>query len=228
MIFLTCDRCEKPLEVDDDLAGKKVECPHCGDVNLVPTKGARPAETASVPLAAGPAPGAPARKPDRAEAAGYPPDHGPEQPVIRVRPAMLRARPGTFLALAGGFLGGIVAIVLATGTGHLARWAMWPGLIAALACLGVLTVWKVKTMGAALEITNKRSIERRGLLAKATSEVLHDAIRNIQIDQTYWNRDWRVGTIGISSSGQDGVEIQVADVPDPQRIREIIDLYRPL
>lgn len=220
MIFLTCDRCEKPLEVDDDLAGKKVECPHCGDVNLVPAGTARP----KAPPA--PAPGGP--KPGRAEAAGYPPDHGPELPVLKVRPAMLRARPGTFLTLALGLIGGITLIVLATGTGHLARWVMWPGLVAALACLAVLAVWKVKTMGSALEISNKRSIERRGLFAKATSEVLHDAIRNIQIDQTFWNRVWRVGTIAISSSGTEGVEIQVADVPDPHRIREIIDLYRPL
>ncbi|MCC6285936.1 MAG: PH domain-containing protein [Phycisphaerales bacterium] len=219
MIYLKCDRCDKPLEVDDELAGKKVECPHCGDVNLVPE-----ARTAA-PVGVVSSPG---KKPGRAEAAGYPPDHGPEVPVLKVRPAMLRARPATFLTLAAGVLAGITVIVLASGTGHLAKWMLWPGIAAALACSGVLAVWKVKTMGSALEISNKRSIERRGIFAKATSEVLHDAIRNIQIDQTFWNRVWRVGTIAISSSGTEGVEIQVADVPNPHRIREIIDLYRPL
>ena len=85
-----------------------------------------------------------------------------------------------------------------------------------------------QVLSAALDITNKRSTEVRGLFSKATSEVLHDNIRNIQIAQSFWQRIWRVGTIGISSAGQDGVEIQVQDIPNPNKIREVIDLYRPI
>ena len=38
----------------------------------------------------------------------------------------------------------------------------------------------------------------------------------------------RVGRIGISSSGQDGIELQVNHLKNPDYLREVIDLYRPL
>jgi phage FluMu protein Com len=31
-----CDTCDKKLKVRASLAGKKVKCPHCGSVNLIP------------------------------------------------------------------------------------------------------------------------------------------------------------------------------------------------
>ena len=167
---------------------------------------------------------------DRAEAAGYPPDFGPEQLVIKVRPMMLRARPIRFIVLAVVALagaGGVVwfGFISSAASWH---WLIWPSLIALVVSLVWLGLWKLQSLSAALEITNKRTIEQRGLLSRATSEVLHDNIRNIQIEQTFWNRVWRVGTIGIASAGQDGIEIQMSDIPNPDHLREIIDLYRPL
>jgi uncharacterized membrane protein YdbT with pleckstrin-like domain len=79
-----------------------------------------------------------------------------------------------------------------------------------------------------LTITNKRAIERDGLLKKDISEVLHDDIRNVQTHQTLRQRLLGIGDIGISSAGQEDFEIQVRDVPNPGKIREVIDLYRPL
>lgn len=35
-----------------------------------------------------------------------------------------------------------------------------------------------------------------------------------------------VGKVEISSAGQSGIEIQVAGIPDPDHVREIIDDYR--
>lgn len=214
MIRFTCDRCERPLEVDDSLGGQKVECPHCGDINLAPKAAVAPPQAAA--------------RVDRAAAAGYPPDHGPEQLVLRVRPAMLRARPITFLSLTLALLAGVGCAIWFGALGHTPQWVMWPGIVVAAVAAGVLGWWKFQTLGAALEITNKRTIERRGIFSKATSEVLHDSIRNIQIEQTFWNRIWGVGSLGISSSGQDGIEIQVSDLPKPVEIRKIVDLYRPL
>ena len=220
MITFKCDRCERDLEVDDDLAGQKVECPYCGDVNHVPA----PAAPAAAPPKATPRP-APT---DRASAAGYPPDSGPEQRVMTIRPAMLRAKPTTFICLCLGLLAGITGMIWTKAGSGLAPWVFWPSLLIALVCFGILAWWKIQTLGAALEITNKRTIERRGIFSRATSEVLHDAIRNIQIEQTFWDRLWKVGAIGISSSGQDGIEIHIADLPNPEKIRSVIDLYRPL
>lgn len=213
MISITCDRCDRPLEVPDDKAGERYTCPHCGDVNKVPEL-----------QSAGPV--------DRATKAGLPPDAGPEQTVMRLRPAMFRARPMLFMVLALVVILGLVAAfwwgLIAKSPSTLQQVLVWVGLIGALGSLGTLGVWKLKTMSASLEITNKRTIERRGLLSRASSEVLHDSIRNFQVDQTFWNRVWGVGSIGISSSGQDGIEIHVRDLPSPGKIQKVIDLYRPL
>ena len=98
------------------------------------------------------------------------------------------------------------------------------GLVAA----GWLGVWKFLTFGETLEITNKRSILHVGILRKNTTEVLHDNIRNVQVDQSFWNRVWKVGTMGISSSAQAGVEIEAKHIPKPHHVRKVIDLYRPI
>jgi uncharacterized membrane protein YdbT with pleckstrin-like domain len=167
---------------------------------------------------------APARKTDRATAAGYPPDSGPEEEVLVVRRAMFRARPftamGLTLVLVGGVVGGF-ALGMVTPMA-IACWA------AAAAALVVLAVWKIRTFDSALVITNKRTTEREGLLSKNISEVLHDNIRNVQVRQTFIQRVWGVGEILISSAGQDDFEIKAKDIPRPDRVREVIDLYRPL
>ncbi|MBL9030806.1 MAG: PH domain-containing protein [Phycisphaerae bacterium] len=215
MIHLTCDNCERALDVADELAGTKVKCPGCGDINVVP--GVAPRANSGTPARAAP---------DRAQAAGHPPASGPEQRVLLVRPAMARARPFRFAALVLLLVGGLVGAGVASSRGMTALAAL-AGVVA-LAAVGVLLVWKVQKMSASLEITNKRTIERVGLLSKATTEVLHDDIKNFQVTQSFWQRLWRVGTIGISSSGQDGIEIVAADIPHPNRVREVIDLYRRL
>lgn len=165
---------------------------------------------------------------DRAEQAGYPPDSGPEELVIKVRPMMLRAKPLRFGAISVMVLAGAGGTIWFGFISSASNWIVWPSAVLLVMGLIWLGLWKLQTLSAALEITNKRTIEHRGLLSRATSEVLHDNIRNIQIEQSFWNRVWRVGKIGIASSGQDGIEIQLGDIPSPDNLREIIDLYRPL
>lgn len=215
MISLNCDRCEQKLEVKDSQAGTKLECPHCGDTNIVPEIASASARTASAGAS------------DKASAMGLPPDSGPEQRVLLVRPAMVRARPLVFFGLAvlaGGGLAGIVYF----GLVETQKVAAWLSASAMGAATIALVIWKIRTLGVGLEITNKRTIERRGLLSRATNEVVHDNIRNLQITQSFWNRVWGVGKIGISSSGQDGIEILVKSMPKPQQLRKTIDAYRPL
>lgn len=209
MITLTCDNCERRLEVDDGLAGQKVKCPACGDVNLVP---ALAVQTKPQP------------RPDRAAAAGYPPESGPEAHVLSVRPAMIRAKPLHFF--------GLVALMIASAVGVVAlAWSIGLAIasgVVFVVCLLVLAYWKLLTHFASLEITNKRTVERLGLFSKSTTEVLHQDIRNFQIQQSFWQRIWNVGQIGISSAAQDDVEIVMKDVPRPEKVRNVIDLYRPL
>jgi len=215
MITIICDNCERELELEDKAAGTKVACPHCGDINRVPD---------ATPAAPAPAP-APA--PDKATAAGLPADSGPEQTVRTLRPCMVRARPLSFIGVALGMIAGLVGVVMGLSQDGRLWLAILGGFIAVVG-FGVLFVWWLKTMSAALVITNKRTIQKKGILARSSSEVVHDNIRNIQIDQTFWQRVWGVGSIGISSSGQDGIEIQLNDLKGPGEIRNVIDLYRPL
>jgi hypothetical protein len=100
--------------------------------------------------------------------------------------------------------------------------------IAACSALAVLLLlsWWLDCLGHRLIVTDRRTIFRKGLLSKFTNEVLHSHVRNIQISQSVFQRLMQVGSIGISSSGQAGIEIFIRGIPNPYDVKTIIDQYR--
>jgi hypothetical protein len=204
MIPVICDACLNRFEVTDDAAGTTVFCPKCRAKNGVPAADAA-------------APPAPTATPGRA--AG-------EELLLRARPAMFRARPLTFTALL------LISLAGLGGGGFLLATGQLPFGLTAVACslfgLVPLGIWKVYTMGTSLEVTNKRTIWYRGLLSKASSEVRHNDVKNFQVDQTFLNRILGIGAIGLSSAGQEDVEIRVKDLPNPYQIRDLIDRHRKM
>jgi len=211
MLTKKCDNCDRPIQAPDDAAGKKVKCPHCGDINLFPGGGeARAAAGLAGPSGAKAATG-----------------NETEKSVLKVRPAMFRARPTTFLGLAVGLVASVAGgiYLLTSMNSEVFGWACL-GLAGVI--LGVFGVWRIKNLGSSLEVTNKRTIERVGLFSRFTSEILHDDVRNVQITQSFLQRVLGVGQIGISSAAQDGLEISVKDIRNPDRIRETIDRYRSM
>jgi predicted Zn finger-like uncharacterized protein len=200
MISITCDNCERVFEVDDEQAGGKVPCPMCGDINRVP-------ESAG------------------AADDGLPPDSGPEKHICTIRPAMARAHPFRALLIFILFAGGIaVAIWLRERT-----WLVYPCLAISLFALIWAAIWWVSThMWVQLRISNKRSVHEVGIIRRSTSEVLHDHVLNVQIDQSFLARILGTGTIRIDSAAGygDQAEIQVRDVPKPYEIKNLIDRYR--
>ena len=52
MITKPCDRCERIIEVEDNRAGTKVECPFCHDMNIMPGVKPTPAADPGARLAA--------------------------------------------------------------------------------------------------------------------------------------------------------------------------------
>jgi len=126
-----------------------------------------------------------------------------EQTLLELHPAMFRSNP----------LGFILSVLLIGAAG-----------------LGLLILgwWWLQTRTAELTITNKRTTQRRGLIAKNTTEVLHRDVRNIQVNQTAMQRIFGVGSVGISSAGQAGVEIQFTGVADPESVKALIDRHRSL
>ncbi len=125
----------------------------------------------------------------------------PEQAFYDEHPVMFGHHPFGFL--------GSVLLIGAFGLGLL-----------------LLAVWWLRTRAVRLTITNRRTILRRGLLSKLVTEVWHEDVRNVQVRQRLLERLASVGSLAVSSAGQDGFEIQADGMPDPQRAKAIIDEYR--
>ncbi len=232
MITYRCSTCARALEVDDVLANRKAACPHCRGVMVVPARSTIVADDDPVPVAR-PAHGvehAHNADSDRAAALGLPPDSGPEQHVVTLHPAMIRARPlqgsGLILVVLAGL--GLLGYGVVVRSQPYAQAWLWAGALLLVAAGVAWTIWKIHTMTVALIITNKRTTERRGILRRSTKEILHDKVQDLQISQSFLQRVVKVGSIGISSAGESGIEIEVHDLPDPVRIREIIDAYREI
>ena len=103
--------------------------------------------------------------------------------------------------------------------------------ITAILCLVVvglvmMLVWWLKCKGTTLTVTNKRTSLRRGILSKSITEVWHSDVRNVLLEQSFFQRIFGVGMIGVSSAGQSGMEISVSGIPDPDRVKQLIDERR--
>ncbi len=165
----------------------------------------------------------------RPVAAGLPPEEGPEVRIRLARPSLLRGRPFSTIGL--GFLPFAISGLLWY---FFKDFVFWPHAVITFGALGAIcwftlfAMWLRFTIARSLEITNKRVIERRGLFSRTTDEVLHHHIRNITVKQSFFERLMGIGEIGISSSGQSNIEVDMRDIVDPDSIREIIDQYRPL
>lgn len=90
----------------------------------------------------------------------------------------------------------------------------------------ILLIWWLRVQGTTLIVSDERVTLRKGILSKHTNEVYHTDVRNVQVHQGVFQRMFGVGTIGISSAGHGGVEIEVAGIPTPQKIKDLIDKYR--
>ena len=127
--------------------------------------------------------------------------HSSENILYTAHPSMFRNNPIGFLFC--------IVLVLALGFGLL-----------------ILLYWWLKVLGTTLTVTNERVTLRKGILSKHTNEVFLADIRNVQISQSLFQRMFNVGTIGISSAGQGGMEIEISGIPKPQSVKQLIDQHR--
>jgi len=209
MIKIACDNCELVFEVEPTEAGGKASCPECGDVNRVP------ANAPSKHAAAEPA------TPHAQRVA--------EQEICVVRPAMFRAHPLRGAMLVTLLVGGGVLAVWAVSSEAVGSWLAWVGVAMMAGAVGWWLTWYLTVhLWTKLRISNKRTIRRHGIIRRHTSEVLHDHVRNVEIKQSFVQRMFGVGYLGISSSGQDDIEIEILDIPDPYKVKALIDEHRDL
>ena len=125
----------------------------------------------------------------------------PEATRYEAHPAMFRTHPVGFVLS--------VLLVAAFGLGLL-----------------ILLFWWLSCLSTTLTVTDRRVILRRGLLSKSLNEVWHTDINNVQVAQSFLQRITAVGDIGISTAAQEGIEIQVAGIPNPDAVVKIINEHR--
>ncbi len=116
--------------------------------------------------------------------------------VYEAHPAMFRAHPFWFILF--------VLLIAAFGIGLL-----------------ILLYWYIKTHATALTVTEHELMYERGILSKDRLSVSLRHVRSVEVKQSFVNRILGVGTIQVSTAG-DEPEFTVKDLPDPHEIREAI------
>lgn len=158
-----------------------------------------------------------------------------ELTLAEVHPVVFRARPFSSLLLACVGLIAIAAMVMSMAGMTVAGVALgetlilgsaslltWLCAIALLVVAGIVGYWILLSQFTTLTVTDDRTIYQVGLIARETTEVQHDDVRNIQLHQSLAQRLLNVGGIGVSSSGQDDLEVVAKQLPNPKRIIELI------
>lgn len=151
---------------------------------------------------------------DKIHSITFEPSNKDEPKLLVVSASMIRTDPFRFVTLC--LLTPVVAFVL---------FAVYPLALPVVALPWAW--WYLLTRSRTLTITDRRSRFRRGILSKSISEVWHRDVRNVQVSQTFFQRLLSCGSIGISSAGQAGVEIEMRGIPHPYRVKELIDSHRP-
>lgn len=122
--------------------------------------------------------------------------------VYEAHPAMFRAHPFWFILF--------VLLIAAFGIGLL-----------------ILLYWYIKTRATALTVTQHELMYERGILSKDRLSVSLRHVRSVEVKQSFMNRILGVGTIQVSTAG-DEPEFTVKDLPDPHEIREAISRAQEL
>lgn len=143
-----------------------------------------------------------------------------EQTLLTMHPSWWRNSPVKFSSGVIGIVGGAIGTIwgMAAGNGILA----WMSLAVFLLCSASMIIWYIDMIATTLVITTRRSTLRKGIFEKNTNEVQHDDVRNIQVEQNVLDRMLGVGTLKISSSGQDGLEIVVNGILHPGQVAQTI------
>jgi membrane protein YdbS with pleckstrin-like domain len=121
----------------------------------------------------------------------------PDDVLFRAQPKMWKANPG----------GVVLSVLLIPAFGL--------GLL-------ILGVWWLRTWSREIVVTPQRLRKRTGIVSKATTELEHRDVRNVQVEQGPVGRMMGTGTVRVSSAGQSGIEIEIRGVEAPEEIRDLL------
>lgn len=91
----------------------------------------------------------------------------------------------------------------------------------------LLAIWWVQTLGTELSITENTISLRKGILSKRVNQIRVADVREVYIEQTWFQRIMNAGRIEISSAATSTeADIVVSGMPDPEKVRLIINQHR--
>lgn len=158
-----------------------------------------------------------------------------ERTLVKVHPVVFRARPIATLAVVFVGLAALSLMVMSLTGMSLAGYSLgetmslgpaslltWLCAITLLVIACIIGYWMFLSLFTTLTVTDDRTIDQEGISSRETSEVQHDDVCNIQLDQSLVQRLLRVGDVGISSSGQDDLEVVAKRLPNPGQLIDCI------
>ncbi len=92
--------------------------------------------------------------------------------------------------------------------------------------LGIYLIVFVIRFGDLYLVTSQRVIAQKGLLSRRVDEIEIQDIRNITLEQSFFQRLLHVGDIGISSAGGEGIEVLFEGVGGAADVKERVRLIR--
>jgi membrane protein YdbS with pleckstrin-like domain len=143
-----------------------------------------------------------------------------DEPVYTASPAMFRAHPIRFCL-------GLIILVSALTAPPSNRPDDVSSRFITVSVIGlVYAAWWGHCRTTRLIITPKKVMLRKGLLGMSASEIRISDVRNVTVNQGPLQAMFGVGSVGLSTSGQSGVEITAKGFASPWHIRDLVDHYR--
>jgi len=194
LIKQRCPHCGRRVAVDDEEIGTEIRCPYRDCQQTI-----------------------------RVEPSDVEENSLSESTLKTLHPVMFRAHPfvalGLWTALAFGLAGLFWTWTGDATTGWLTAAVARVAALALAAAAGLgLFGWWLVTRCTSLRVTTERSLFRRGVLSRQSSEVRHSDVRNLQVHQSLYQRLVGIGKLAISSAGQEDMEIVVRGIPDPHGV----------
>lgn len=209
-LYYACPACDEAVEVPVDLVGRALACPGCHQPIVLEVEHAHPIDR--------PAPGQHVTR--LASDAASIEESGLERDLDVRHPSWFRGHPFLRSLEIVGVVG--LAYAASVAWGDDAPVLAWIATgVGALLALHLVYLW-VQTRFTRLRVTNRRSIHRKGIVSRETSEVRHEDVRNLRLDQNAFERIFGIGTLAISSAGQDDLEIVARNIPHPEEVVEMI------
>ena len=159
-----------------------------------------------------------------------------ERTLLVVRPALFRGHPMAYGGLVVLAFMGVVLTVIPLLSAVAAIASLGGIALFLVAAIGFLKLFVFSHRWYRLKVTDRRTIDERGIVTRHHSEVLHDHAVNIRIKQSVWQRlmnlgDFEIesaagGSIDPESGAHTSTEISIRDIPDPYGVKDLIDRHR--